>query len=100
MVLHKAADPEVDIVHAAVEREEFGLEGGVAGDLGEGFHFRETVGGAGGVVVGKAMVAPALDIQRGEVESARSGRAEEEVAQPPDELGINFLGFVRGEVFQ
>ena len=46
------------------------------------------------------MVTAALDIQRGEVESARPGRAEEEVAQAPDELCVDFLGFVRGEVFQ
>ena len=76
------------------------MKSGIAGDLGKGFHFRETVGGAGGVVVGESVVAAALDIQGGEVESAGSGRAEEEVAQAADELGIDFLGLVRGEVFQ
>ena len=41
----------------------------------------EAEGGAGVVVIGQSVVAAALDVQAGEIEPARSRRAEKEVAE-------------------
>src|SRR5262245_30120977 len=43
-------------------------------------------------VIGQADVAAALDVERGEVESAGARRAEEEVAKIVDDKIIDFFG--------
>src|SRR5262249_29075878 len=52
VVLGQAADPQVDVVHVAVEVVELLLEAGVGGDLREAVHLRQAVRLADAVVVG------------------------------------------------
>ena len=67
VVLGQGADPEVDVVDAAVKRLRAWPARPVGRDLREARHPRQAVGGPDGVVVGQAVVAAALD-----VEAARS----------------------------
>ena len=74
-----------------------GRVGVICAKLGDA---RQAVRRAGRVVVGQAVVAAALDVQRGQVEPALARLAEQEVAQAVDDLGVDLLGVRRGGVLQ
>ena len=42
MLLGQAADPEIDLVDGAVNALQLRLHGGIAGDVGEGFRWRQA----------------------------------------------------------
>ena len=81
MILGQSADPQVDGIDAAVNRSNFACRP-IARDLREARHPRQSIGDARGVVVGQTVIAAALDVERGQIEPAGAGRAEEEIAQP------------------
>jgi hypothetical protein len=96
VIFREASHPKINRVYASIQCEELGLHGWIQGDLSETGDTWNSIGGSSRIVVRKPMVAPALDVERSEVESTSPGRAEEEVPQTIDELGVHFLSFIRG----
>src|SRR5262249_33672720 len=70
MVFRQTSYPKIDVVDVAVELLELGLDVGIGRDLSKTGNLWQAVSGADGVVVGQAVVAAALDVERGQVEAA------------------------------
>ena len=100
VLLREPGHPEIELVDAAVGLLERGLHGGVGSDLGEAGHLRQSIGDPDGVVVGQAVIPAALDVERGQIEAALPGGAEEEIPNVVDHLRVDLLGPVAGQILE
>jgi hypothetical protein len=87
VIFRKPADPQVDVVNAAVERLELGRHGRIGSDLAEGGDARQANGLARRVVIGQPVVASALDVERRQLApspaaAAASNRVQRAGAEP------------------
>src|SRR5438552_3931602 len=69
-------------------------------DLLEARHRRQSVRDARRVVIRQTVIAPALDVERREIESTLAGLPEEEVPQAVDDLVVDLLGIRRRQIFE
>src|SRR5207302_1387965 len=95
MVLGQSTDPQVDVVYRSIFSPQLLLQLGIAGDLVEVSHSGQAVCSTNCVVVRQTMIATALNIQAGKIESACAGRPEKEVADFVDHPIIDFRRWIR-----
>src|ERR1700730_11622742 len=94
MIFRQTANPEINRINIAVEDEQLHLQIGVAGDLRKTGDARKAIRCSHAVVIAQSVVAAALNIERRQIETDGARRAEEEISQIADDVGIDFLGIV------
>ena len=80
-VFGQHANPRIHFVHRAVERLQGGGQLWIRSDLPEGAHSGQAEITADRVVAAQAVISPALDVERGQVQTAGTRRPEQEVPQ-------------------
>lgn len=97
IVLAEAADPEVDLARVTIDAAEAGDDVGVAGDIDEAACGLQSKFATGAVEPRESVIPTPLKIQRSEIETTGSRRAEEKVAHLVDDEVVEFLAGLVGK---
>ena len=100
MLFRQPTHPQIDRVDIAIGLLQRLLHGHVGGDFGKARHPLQAVGCPHRVVIGQAVVAAPLDVQRCQIKAPLAGGPKEEVPHIVHHLGVDLLGPIAGEIFE